>query len=153
MTTDHRALFERIADVMNRQDWDALGTVLTEDVVQEFPQSGEVIRGLDNAIAVQKNYPGGLEEGRIDTTSARLPSSDRKWAVASNFTIVQLDGSGDTATVIFKTRYPDGSTWWLTAVYELRGDKVARATLLFAPTFDPPDWRAPYREPLRSPPD
>jgi hypothetical protein len=149
MATDHRALFERIAEVMNRSDWDALGTVFTEDIVQEYPQSGEVIRGLDNVMAMQRNYPGGLKgEARIDTVSARLPGSDSRWAVTSNFTIVKADGSGDTATVIFRARYPDGSIWWLTAVYELRDDKVARTTLLFAPAFEAPDWRAPYREPL-----
>ena len=84
----------------------------------------------------------------IDTSSARLPASGSHWAVTSMFTVVRLEGSGDTATVIFKARYPDGATWWLTAVYELRGDKIARSTMLFAPAFDPPDWREPYREPL-----
>ncbi|MDQ2941916.1 MAG: nuclear transport factor 2 family protein [Chloroflexota bacterium] len=148
MASDHRAIFERLADVMNRQAWDAFGTVFTDDYVEEYPQSGEIIRGLPNAVAVRRDYPGGFVEGGIDTSSARLPASGDHWAVTSIFTVVQLEGSGDTATVIFKVRYPDDSTWWLTAVYELRGDKIARATILFAATFDPPEWRKPYREPL-----
>lgn len=147
MGSDHRAIFGRVADIMNRQAWDAFGTVFTDDYVEEYPQSGEVIRGLPNALAVRRNYPGGFTEDTVDTSSARLPGS-AEWAVTSMFTVVRLEGSGDTATVIFKVRYPDSSTWWLTAVYELRGDKIARGTILFAPTFDPPDWREPYREPL-----
>jgi hypothetical protein len=152
VASDHRAIFERVADVINRQAWDEFGTVFTDDFVEEYPQSGEVIRGLENALAVRRNYPGGL--GGVDTSSARLPGNGSHWAVTSMFTVVRLEGSGDTATVIFKARYPDGATWWLTAVYELRGDKIARSTMLFAPAFDPPDWREPYREPLeRKEPD
>ncbi|MDQ2934182.1 MAG: nuclear transport factor 2 family protein [Chloroflexota bacterium] len=148
MASDHRAIFERVADIINRQAWDALGTVFTDDFVEEYPQSGEVIRGLQNAVALRRNYPGGFAEGAVDTSSVRLPASGSQWAVTSMFTVVKLEGSGDTATVIFKARYPDGSTWWLTAVYELRGEKIAHSTMLFAPAFDPPDWREPYREPL-----
>jgi hypothetical protein len=147
MASDHRAIFERLADLMNRQAWDAFGTVFTDDYVEEYPQSGEIIRGLSNAVAVRRNYPGGFNPG-VDVSAARMPASEPHWAVTSMFTVVRLEGSEDTATVIFKARYPDGSTWWLTTVYELRGDKIARATILFAPTFDPPDWREPYREPL-----
>jgi hypothetical protein len=146
MASDHRAIFERVADIINRQDWDAFGTVFTDDFVEEYPQSGEVIRGLSNAVAVRRNYPGGL--GGVDTSSARLPASGAQWAVTSMFTVVRLEGGEDTATVIFKARYPDGSTWWLTAVYELRGEKIAHSTMLFAPNFEPPDWREPFREPL-----
>jgi hypothetical protein len=47
-------------------------------------------------------------------------------------------------TAAFKARYPDGSVWWVIILYELRGDKVAKSTAFFAPTFDAPDWRKPY---------
>ena len=148
MAVDHKALFERVADLMNRQDWDAFGSVFTEDYVEEYPQSGEAIRGLRNAVAVRRDYPGGSVGGGVDTSTARVTSGETAWALTPRFTLVRLEGGGETATVIFKSRYPDGSTWWLTAIYELRGDKISRATMLFAPTFDPPDWRTPYREAL-----
>ena len=148
MSEEHRAIFERVADVINRQAWDEFRTVFTEDYVEEYPQSGEVIRGLANAIAVRRNYPGGFIAGSVDTSTARLPGSPQ-WGVTPMFTVVRLEGSGDSATVIFRVRYADGSIWWLTAVYELRGEMVEGATLLFAPAFDPPDWREPYREPMK----
>jgi hypothetical protein len=62
--SDQRAVFERVADLMNRRDWDAFPTVFTDDYVEEYPQSGEVIRGLANAVAVRKNYPGGTGRRR-----------------------------------------------------------------------------------------
>jgi hypothetical protein len=142
---DQRTVFERVADLMNRRDWDAFPTVFHEDYVEEYPQSGEVVRGLANAVAVRRDYPGGT--GGVDTASARVVESER-WAMTSMFTIVRLESGSDSATAVYRVRYPDGSIWWLTALWELRGDKIARGTLLFAPTFDPPDWREPYREPL-----
>jgi hypothetical protein len=146
---DQRTVFERVADLMNRQDWDAFPTVFHADYVEEYPQSGEVIRGLANAVAVRKNYPGGT--GGVDTASARVPGTDERWAMTSMFTIVRLESGSDTATAVYRVRYPDGSIWWLTALWELRGDKIAHGTMMFAPSFDPPDWREPYRESNREP--
>jgi hypothetical protein len=31
-------------------------------------------------------------------------------------------------------------------IYELRDGKLARSRAFFAPEFDAPDWRAPFRE-------
>ena len=144
--SDQRAVFERVADLMNRRAWDAFPAVFHEDYVEEYPQSGEVIRGLANAVAVRRNYPGGT--GGVDTASARVIGSDDRWAMTSMFTVVRLESGSDSATAVYRVRYPDGSIWWLTALWELRGDKIAHGTMLFAPTFDPPDWREPYREPM-----
>ncbi len=143
---DHRALFERVADVMNRRDWDAFGTLFTEDYVEEYPQSGEVIRGPANAIAVRQNYPGGVVGGGVDTLDAIVPTAAPKYALSPRLTLIRIEGTPDVATAVFKSRYPDGSTWWLTSIYELRGDRIAKATILFSPTLQAPQWRAPYRE-------
>lgn len=144
---DHRTVFERVADLMNRRDWDAFPTVFHDDYVEEYPQSGEIVRGLANAVAIRKNYPGGT--GGVDTESVRLPGSEERWAMTSMFTVMRLESGGDSATAVYRVRYPDGSVWWLTAMWTLRGDKIAHGTMLFAPSFDPPDWREPYREPLQ----
>ena len=145
MAADFRAVFERVADVMNRRDWDGFSRVFTEDYVEEYPQSGEVIRGLRNAIDVRRNYPGGLAEQGVDVASVRVAGSDT-WVMTPRFTLVRAEGSDNIGTVMWRVRYPDGSIWWLVALYELRGDMVERATMFFAPVFDPPEWRAPYRQ-------
>jgi hypothetical protein len=143
---DHRAIFERVADCMNRRDWDAFLTLCTEDYVEVYPQSGEVIRGVANAIAVRQNYPGGVVGGGVDTLDAIVPSGTPAYAVSPRMTLIRIEGTPAVATAIFKSRYPDGSIWWLTSLYELRGDRIAKATMLFAPAFEAPEWRAPYRE-------
>jgi ketosteroid isomerase-like protein len=49
-----RTLWERF----DAQDWEAAGLVLADDVVVEWPHSGELIRGRDNVIRLNADYPG-----------------------------------------------------------------------------------------------
>ena len=53
---------------------------------------------------------------------------------------------GDEGVAMTRARYPDGSTWWAIIFYELRDGLMARNRAFFAPDFDAPDWRAPYRD-------
>lgn len=144
--TDHRTIFERVADVHNRRDWNALAEVFHDDYVEEYPQSGEVFRGLANVRAVREHRPDDGEAGTIEADTVRLVTDPERWVRTPAFTVVRVTGSGDTGTGIFRARYPDGSVWWNVIVHEVRDGKVAKATLYFAPVFDPPDWRAAYRE-------
>jgi len=146
VAVDHRALIESIADVHNRRDWDGLGRIFADDCIEEYPQSGEVIRGLMNVRAVRENYPGQLPDGGIDLSSARIAVSDERWIVTPMFTVVRVQDSGNVGTAMFRIRYPDGSTWWNVILYEMRAGKVARSTAFFAPLFDAPEWRVPYVE-------
>jgi hypothetical protein len=41
-----------------------------------------------------------------------------------------------------------GVIGWLFEGIYIQRRQVARSTMLFAPAFDPPDWRERYREPL-----
>ena len=144
MSTDHRALIERLIDALNRNDWDRLRTVFTDDAVLEHPQSGERFRGIDNIIGQFANYPGGLVEGRVATQEV---FSSAAYAVTPRFTVVQVDGGPSRGTSVFRTTYPDGSTWWVINLHELEGDRIRRARVFFGPEFDAPEWRAPFREP------
>ena len=147
MAVEARALVERFADVMNRRVWDELAELMTEDVVEEYPQSGEVMRGLANVRAVREHYPGGVPADSIDPATTRISATQQTWAMTPLFTVVRVEGTGDVITAMFRTRYPDGSEWWVSNLFEVRGGKIARNTALFAPVFDAPAWRAPYVEP------
>jgi len=68
------------------------------------------------------------------------------------FTFVRVEGNGNVGTAIFKARYPDGSIWWVVALYELRAGKFAHTTMFFAPIFEAPDWRQPFVERREVPP-
>jgi len=144
MAVDHRALLERWVDALNRHDYATLDEILTEDSVQDYPQSGEVIRGRANFRAILENYPNGLPDDAIDRPSLRVTASAGLKVVAPQFKVVRVEGAGNAGTYMLRSRYPDGSTWWIVGLYELRDGKIARATLFFAEEFEPPAWRAPY---------
>jgi hypothetical protein len=145
LTVDHRALFERVSRAINDRNFAALDELFTDDYLLDYPQSGERIRGLANFRATLENYPSGVPRDGIDKSTMRV-ESDERWVVTPMFTVVRVEGSGTVGTATFKNRYPDGSIWWTIQMYELEGDRIARATTFFAPAFEAPEWRTPYVE-------
>lgn len=140
---DHEAILTASARVIGNHDWDALGSCYHEDAVIEYPQSGERFIGLQNIRAQFENYPGGLELGgtRLDEVIGGTT-----YALSPMYTVIAVEGSGNRGTAILRVRYPDQSLWWAINLYELREDKIARSRVFFAPAFDPPEWRAPFRD-------
>ena len=139
---DHQQILGGFVELFRTQEWHRLGDYVTEDAVWEFPQSGERFRGVDNIRAQFENYPD-LEPGN---TLLEEVISGTKYALTPTYTLVTVDGSGDRGTAINRVRYPDGSRWWALNLYELRDGKIAHSRSFFAPVFEPPDWRAPFRE-------
>lgn len=136
----------RITKAMNERDYDAYEALLTEDFVGEYPQSGEVIHGQKNARAILERYPGELPKDAIDMATVRVAATEARWRRTPTFTVVRAEGTGNVGVYALQSRYPDGSTWWIVNLYELRGDRLARSTTYFAPMFDAPEWRRPYVE-------
>jgi hypothetical protein len=139
---DHQQIMRGFADVVRTHAWDRLGDYVTEDVVWEYPQSGERFRGIANLRGQFENYPD-LEPG---TSELQEVIGGTTYALTPNYTLVAVEGSGVRGISIVRVRYPDGSWWWALNLYELREGKVARSRSFFAPDFEPPDWRAPYRD-------
>ncbi|TMC74690.1 MAG: nuclear transport factor 2 family protein [Chloroflexi bacterium] len=146
MPIDHRAIQMRILGALNAHNYDEWETFVTEDYTEEYPQSGEVIRGRKNVRAVLENYPGGLAKLSLDVSMARMAATEARWVKTPTFTMVRVEGSGNVGTAAFKARYPDETVWWVINLYELRGDLVAKNTAFFAPLFEAPEWRKPYAE-------
>lgn len=144
MSFEHRTVVEALGSLLNRNDWGALDQVFAPDSVLEYPQSGEVFRGIANLRAQFENYPGGLVEGRIDALDVK--PEEPRYAITAMYTILPVEGTGDRGSVTFKSRYPDGSVWWVIVMYRVEGDRIVHATTFFAPEFEAPEWRAPYRE-------
>lgn len=143
-----RALVERFAKAIQDKDFDAQAALIADDYVEEMPQSGERIRGKTNWDAVVRGYPGGV--GTFDADSARLVGAEDKWVLTPTFTALRIEGSGDTYTSFGTVRYPNGQTWQMIAIIELRAGKIARATTWYAAPFDASEWRAPFVERFRS---
>ena len=97
-----------------------------EDVVLEYPQSGERIRGR---LAIR-------------TTRGLLPNK--------HFTIRRVMGHGDLWLTEYVISY-DGKPSYTVSIMEFRDGKVARETQYFADPFDAPAWRAQWVEPTPRP--
>ena len=146
--TDPRAIIDRWIEALNSNDFASAEAVLSDDFVSEYPQSGEVIRGKRNMRAILENYPGGLRKGSLDPGSTRVIGGDQ-WVMTPSFALVRVTGTGDARTAILKNRYPDGATWWVVNFFEFAAGKITKATVYFAPEFEPPDWRARWVESRR----
>lgn len=104
----------------------AYAALVHEDFVQEWPQSGERVRGKAACLNIALNYPGG----------------------PPRISLGRISGEGDHWVVEGTSRYPDGSDYYSVAVLELRDGKIVRETDYFGPTYPAPEWRSQWVEPL-----
>lgn len=107
---------------LSAKDWDGAKELMHDEYLQEWPQSGERIEGPDDALAVNRNFPGGLPSMRFRRSSA----------------------SGDIAVLEVELEYADGSSYQGVSIMEIRNGKVVKETDYFAQPFDAPQWRAQW---------
>ena len=129
---DNRTIVEQYLLAMSKNDIEAQERLLSDDFVEEYPQSGERIRGKDNRRGIIENYPGGTPKETSSTGPApKAPT---------------ITGAGDQFTVTGQITYPNGETWQLVSLVELSDGKINRITDYFAAPFEAPAWRTPYVE-------
>ena len=144
--TDHlmvtpRDLLGRLYDAFNRRDYDAAMQLLHLEFIEEWPQSGERVRGADNLRAILENYPGG-----VSLDPAEYHGKDEEWLITPGYTVVRVTDAGNAGTGLIKIRYADGSEWWMVILFELKDDLLYRQTTFFAAPFEAPEWRAQWVE-------
>ena len=148
--TGRRGRVEAFLRALSEQDFERIRTLVHDDYVEEYPQSGERMRGIANLLAIMRNYPdGGLRPGDIDVGTAQILGEEDDWVVGPSLAVVHVSGTGDQYTGVTRIRYPDGSLWHVVAILDFRGDRIARSTEYFAPVFEAPAWRAPWVERYR----
>jgi hypothetical protein len=99
-----------------------------DDLVQEWPQSGERIRGRDNVVAVNENYPEAT-------------------GTAPNLTLRRIVRPGEAWIVEATIDYGDGTPVSLVSILETGPDgKISRETDYFANPFEAPEWRRRWTE-------
>ena len=130
---DNRTTAEQFLRAMAANDIEAQERLLSDDFVEEYPQSGERIRGKDNRRAIIENYPGGTPR---DTTKASESSPIPDVII----------GAGDRFAVAGQITYPNDETWHAVSLIELRDGKISKITDYFGAPFEAPAWRAPYVE-------
>ncbi|MBI3746934.1 MAG: nuclear transport factor 2 family protein [Chloroflexi bacterium] len=122
----------RIREVFETGDLETYGrelqAITADDVVQEYPQSGEVFRGKDNIAAMNQRYSGST--GTAPTASLRrILKPGQAWVIEST-----ID-------------YGDGTPVSSISIVEFNAEgKVNHQTDYFANPFPAPDWRKPFRE-------
>jgi hypothetical protein len=124
---DAGRILEQLWTRIGAGDWDGARELMHDAYVQEWPQSGERIEGPDDALAIDRNFPGGLPTMRF----------------------ARVTGSGELGVIEVELEYPDGSTYQGVSIATVRDGKVLRETDYFAQPFDAPQWRAQWVRRMR----
>lgn len=99
-----------------------------EDMVMEFPQSGERFRGRDNIARMNEGYSAG---------SGTMPKATLRRVLKPGSAWI-IEGTID---------YGDGVPVSAVSILELDANgKLTRETDYFANPFPAPDWRKPFTE-------
>ena len=136
-----RDVVERYAHAMEAHDIDGVMATLHADFTEEYPQSGERVRGPEGLRGVMEHYPGG--EPRMASVE-RLIGTEDQWIVSPSSIPMRVEGSGDQYTVVAHVIYPDGSEWHVVQLMRLKDGRIYRIVSYYAAPFEAPDWRAPY---------
>lgn len=121
---DARALVAAFWDTMNTNDFRAVGRLLADDFVLDWPQSGERIQGRDNFAVVNEQYPAAGPWG---------------------FTVHRLISEGQT--VVTEVTVTDGArTDRSISFFEVRDGRIARIVEYWPEPFEAAAWRARWVE-------
>jgi hypothetical protein len=144
---NNHQLVERYVRAHTEQDWASVVEMTAPDVLVSYPQSGEVIKGRDDYVAMLSNYPGRLDESELAVTRLHVPK-ESVHVIASPIALpmITVIGAGDDFFFEGLVRYPDGSDFNIVGLIELGAGRVVKETWYFAAPFDAPAWRAPYVE-------
>jgi ketosteroid isomerase-like protein len=119
---ENLAVATRYWENWTNPDLTVVRELLSEDCIQEWPQSGERIRGKANIIAISENYPG-------------LPRSTLKRAAAGGKLVVgevQLDYGHKIYDCV--------------SILEIKGGKIVHEVEYYAEPFQAPPWRSQWVE-------
>jgi len=105
-------------------DADAEHDIYHDDVVCEYPQSGERILGRANLQALRTHHPGK----------------------PAGFHVRRITGSGEIWVTEYTINY-QGQSAFTVSIMEFRNGKVAHETQYFADPFAAPQWRRQWVQP------
>jgi SnoaL-like domain len=118
-----RAGIRRLVEAITTQEMEPFDAIYHDDVIIEWPQSGEVIRGKQN-----------IRELRLARPTA-----------SPTATLRRIIGSGDlwAAEMIFDYA---GDRYYTVLIHEYRDGLVVRETCYYGAPFEAPTWRAQWVE-------
>jgi hypothetical protein len=116
-----RAALDRHWAASAASDQVAEHEIYHDDVVCEYPQSGEIIHGRHNLQALRSHHPGR----------------------PSGFSVRRIAGEGNLWVSEYVISYGDKRAFTV-SVMEFRDEKVSHETQYFADPFEAPTWRAQW---------
>src|SRR5262249_25293226 len=119
----NRATIQALVVAINARDLDALHKVFAQDVIIEWPQSGERIRGEKNRGEIYSRFPS-------------LPKATQR----------RLTGSGDLWVLEASLDYGDGDPYQAVFILEMRDGLIAKETAYWSKPFPAPEWRTAWVE-------
>jgi hypothetical protein len=108
-------------------DIDRSHEIYHNDVIVEFPQSGERISGKHNIYELRAHYPAKV-----------------------TFKILRIRGEGNLWITELIITY-DGRPVNVVTIMEFRNGKVAHETHYYGDPFEPPEWRSQWVEIIKEP--
>ena len=121
---DNKQVVERFWVAMQTNDFKAAGEFLHDDYMLEWPQSGERIRGRENFVAINANYPA---HGRWEFKIQRILAEGDQ--VVSDVGVT--DGTIVGRAITFST---------------IRDGKIIDQIEFWPDPFEPPAWRREWVE-------
>jgi hypothetical protein len=109
-----------------RGDLEAEHDIYRDDVICDYPQSGERIHGRRNLQALRGHHP----------------------ARPAGFDVLRLNGRGDLWVTEYIITYTEGPIYTV-SIMLFREGRVAHETQYFAEPFEAPAWRARWVELMR----
>ncbi|SEO62152.1 hypothetical protein SAMN05192574_11014 [Mucilaginibacter gossypiicola] len=121
---------DQILDALNAHwqasaagDINAEHDIYDDDVICDYPQSGERIFGRSNLQALRGHHPGK----------------------PSGFRVRRILGKGDIWITEYTINYQERQAFTV-SIMEFSGDKVVHETQYFADPFEAPAWRSQWVE-------
>jgi len=105
-------------------DEEAFRAFVADDFIQDWPQTGERLRGRQACLNVARNYPGGPP--RIE--------------------VRRISGEGDHWVVEGRITYGDDSVYHAVAILETRDGTLVHEVDYFGPDYPALGWRAQWVE-------
>lgn len=107
-------------------DANAEHDIYHDDVICDYPQSGERIFGRSNLQALRSHHPGK----------------------PSGFNVRRITGKGDIWITEYTINYHEKVAYTV-SIMEFRNGKVIHETQYFADPFEAPEWRSKWVEPRK----
>ena len=142
---DNRKVAEQYAKAAREQDLVSLGTLMHDNIVVRYPQSGEVFRGRDTYVNMLTNFAGGLGDADFESVKGSADMIITRSAQPFLAPTVTVFG-GDRFVIEGLTKYPDGSVFQMISLIRIQEGRVIEDTQYYAAPFDPPEWRKEYAD-------